>query len=70
MCFKKKNKYEKSLEQIAYEYGITISKEIVSDFFINSEDNLDNINVLLGNLENLKSIEYPPHCGTCDARFD
>ena len=68
MCFKKKNRYEKSPEQIAYEYGITISKEIVSDFFI--EENMDSINVLLGNLESLKSIEYPPHCGTCNARFD
>ena len=68
MCFKKKNRYEKSPEQIAYEYGITISKEIVSDFFI--EENMDSINVLLGNLESLKSIEYPLHCGTCNARFD
>jgi hypothetical protein len=70
MCFKNKNKYEKSPEQIAYEYGITISKEIVSDFFLGSGDNEESINMLLGHLESLKSVEYPPHCGTCNARFD
>ena len=69
MCFlKKKNKYEKSPEQIAFEYGITMSKEIVNDFFM--KENMDSINVLLDNMESCKSIEYPPHCGTCNARFD
>ena len=83
MAFEKKNKYEKSLEQIAYEYGIGSAVRYLENLFVqyrhepDVHDNIGSINFtfenqqqILSELEQYKNIDYPPHCGTCGARFD
>lgn len=68
MCIKNKVKIEEKSEiQEAYKYGITVCKEIVSDFFLGKNISQEDVNRLLQNLENCKSIDYPPRCGTCGA---
>jgi hypothetical protein len=79
----KKNKYEKSPEQIAYEYGISTSIKYLNSLFVQYRHNPDihtglgdirltfgNQEEILNELEKYKRFEYPYSCGTCKAPLD